>query len=160
MQGVRCTISNLGTGRKARGRFHSSTALSLGKYPLAFIADEAWCLRTELGTMKKRKSLPIRWNVAGSTPDEVAGCFHWPNHSNRTMGLGLTQSLTEMSTRNLPGRKERSARKVDLMAICESAAQKIVEVSTSRLRPLRPVAAITLRFYILGVTPNLQSPST
>jgi hypothetical protein len=41
--------------------------------------------------------------VAGSIPDEVIGFFNWPNPSNRTMTLGSTQPLTEMSTRNLPG---------------------------------------------------------
>jgi hypothetical protein len=36
------------------------------------------------------------------------------------MALGLTQSLTEMSTKNLPGGKGRPARKADnLTAICE-----------------------------------------
>jgi hypothetical protein len=29
--------------------------------------------------------------------------FNLPNTSSRTMALGLTQPLTEMSTRNLPG---------------------------------------------------------
>jgi hypothetical protein len=29
--------------------------------------------------------------------------FNWPNPSSRTMALGSTQPLTEMSTRNLPG---------------------------------------------------------
>jgi hypothetical protein len=40
--------------------------------------------------------------VAGSSPDEV-DFFNWPNPSSCTMALGSTQSLTEMSTRNLPG---------------------------------------------------------
>jgi hypothetical protein len=36
------------------------------------------------------------------------------------MALGSTQSLTEMSTRDLPGVKERPALKADnLTAICE-----------------------------------------
>jgi hypothetical protein len=36
------------------------------------------------------------------------------------MALGLTQPLTEMSTRNLPVGEERQARKADnLTAICE-----------------------------------------
>jgi hypothetical protein len=36
------------------------------------------------------------------------------------MALGLTQSLTEMSTKNLPGNKGRQARGADnLIAICE-----------------------------------------
>jgi hypothetical protein len=41
------------------------------------------------------------WKVAGSIPDGVMGIFHWHNPSGRTMFLGLTQPLTEMSTRNL-----------------------------------------------------------
>jgi hypothetical protein len=40
--------------------------------------------------------------VAGSSADEV-DIFNWPNPSSRTMALGSTQPLTEMSTRNLPG---------------------------------------------------------
>jgi hypothetical protein len=40
--------------------------------------------------------------------------------SSITMALRLTQPLTEMSTRNLPGRKERPVHKVDnFTAICE-----------------------------------------
>ena len=39
--------------------------------------------------------------VAGSTPDVVSGIFHGHNLSGRTMALGLTQPLTEMSTRNI-----------------------------------------------------------
>ena len=39
--------------------------------------------------------------VAGSIPDGVIGIFHWHSPSGRTMALGLTQPLTEMSTRNI-----------------------------------------------------------
>jgi hypothetical protein len=39
--------------------------------------------------------------VAGSIPDGVIGIFHWHNSSGRTMALGLTQPLTEMSARNI-----------------------------------------------------------
>jgi hypothetical protein len=45
--------------------------------------------------------------------------FNWPNPSSRTMTLGSTQTLTEMSTRNLPGGKGGPARKADLTAVCE-----------------------------------------
>jgi hypothetical protein len=38
--------------------------------------------------------------IAGSIPDGVTGIFHWHNASGRNMALGLTQPLTEMSTRN------------------------------------------------------------
>ena len=39
--------------------------------------------------------------VAGSIPDGVIGIFHWHNPSCRTMTLGSTQPLTEMSTSNI-----------------------------------------------------------
>jgi hypothetical protein len=56
----------------------------------------------------------------GSIPEEVTGCFNLSNPSSRTMALGSTQPLTEMSTRNLPGGKGRPTRKADnLTAICE-----------------------------------------
>jgi hypothetical protein len=37
--------------------------------------------------------------VAGSIADEVTGFFNWPNPSSRTIALGWSQPLTEMSTR-------------------------------------------------------------
>jgi hypothetical protein len=44
------------------------------------------------------------------------------------MALGSTQPLTEMGTRNLPGRKGRPARGDDnLTAICEPIVQKMWE---------------------------------
>jgi hypothetical protein len=46
------------------------------------------------GTATNRK-------VAGSIPDGVIGIFHWHNPSDRTMALGSTQPLTEMSTRSI-----------------------------------------------------------
>jgi hypothetical protein len=58
--------------------------------------------------------------------------FNLPNPSSRTMALGSTQSLTEMSTRNLLGgvKSGLPASKADnLTAICEP-------VSTLRCVPL------------------------
>jgi hypothetical protein len=48
-------------------------------------------------------------------PDEV-DFFNLPNPSNRTMALGSTQPLTDMSTRNFPGGKKRSAHRDDNLA--------------------------------------------
>jgi hypothetical protein len=48
-------------------------------------------------------------------PDE-ADFFSFPNPSSRTMVLGSTQCLTEMSTRNLPGGKKRPACRADNLA--------------------------------------------
>ena len=47
------------------------------------------------------ESLRYNRKVAGSIPNGVTGIFHWHNLSGRTMTLGLTQPLTEMSTRNI-----------------------------------------------------------
>jgi hypothetical protein len=60
---------------------------------------------------------------AGRSPDRVpdeVDFFNLPNPSSRTVALGSTQHLTEMSTRNLPGGKNRPARRADnLSAIFE-----------------------------------------
>jgi hypothetical protein len=58
--------------------------------------------------------------VAVSIPEEVIEFLNLRNHSNRTMALGVTEHLTEVNTRNLPGVKGRPALKVDnLTATCE-----------------------------------------
>ena len=45
----------------------------------------------------------LRYNrkVAGSISEGATGKFHWYNPSGRTMALGSTQPLTEMSTENI-----------------------------------------------------------
>jgi hypothetical protein len=56
------------------------------------------------------------------------------------MALGSTQSLTEMSTRNLPGDNGRPTRKADnLTAICEPIVRKMWE--PRRLTTLRASTA-------------------
>jgi hypothetical protein len=57
--------------------------------------------------------------VTGSNSDEVIGFYNWPDPSSRSMALGSTQPLTEMSTRNFLKGKGRQARKADLTAISE-----------------------------------------
>ena len=42
--------------------------------------------------------------VAGSVPESIFGFFRWHNPSVRTMTLGSTQPLTEISTRNISWR--------------------------------------------------------
>jgi hypothetical protein len=56
------------------------------------------------------------WKVVGSSPG-LGGFFNLPNPSSCTMALGLTQPLTETSTRDLPGDKKRRVDK--LAAISE-----------------------------------------
>jgi len=47
------------------------------------------------------KILCDKSEVAGSIPNGVIGIFHWYNPSDRTMALGSTQPLIEMSTRSI-----------------------------------------------------------
>jgi len=48
-----------------------------------------------------KKKRPYCVEIAGSIPDGAIGIFHWNNPSVRTMALGLTQPLTEMSTKKI-----------------------------------------------------------
>ena len=52
-----------------------------------------------VGFLQILNSLTSR-KVAGSIPDCVIGIFHSHNTPGRTMALGSTQPLTEMSARN------------------------------------------------------------
>jgi hypothetical protein len=65
--------------------------------------------------------------VASSIPDEVIGFFNWSNPFSRTMALGSTQPLIEMSTRNLPGNKGWLTMADKLTAISEPILYKMWE---------------------------------
>jgi hypothetical protein len=83
-----------------------------------------WCCLCGCQLWEARGSV-LGW-VAGSNPDEIIGFFNWPTPSIRTIALGSTQPLREMSTRNLPEGKERPARKAkNLTATCELAVYKM-----------------------------------
>ena len=51
--------------------------------------------------------------VAGSNPDGVIGIFHWHNPSGHSMAPGLTQPLTEMSTRYISWGLRRPVHRAD-----------------------------------------------
>jgi hypothetical protein len=72
--------------------------------------------------MLQAGSSPVR------VPDEM-DFFNLLTPASRTMTLVSTQSLTKMSTRNLPGGKKRSARKADNLTTIIS---ENVGASTSR----------------------------
>jgi hypothetical protein len=90
--------------------------------------------------------------LAGSSPvqvpDEVYFFFNLPNPSSRTMALGSTQPLTEMSTRNFPGGKKRPALRADnLAAIYEPNVWKCANLNLPRpYGPPRPVTGINLLY--------------
>jgi hypothetical protein len=86
--------------------------------------------------MLQAGKLPVR------DPDEV-DFFNLPNPSSHTMVLGSNQPLTEMSTRNFPEVKKRSARRADnLAAICEPNVCKLWEPQS--LTTLRATTACTV----------------
>ena len=78
--------------------FYSSITITVGykdtNYSVPFMA---------LGTAVAQwlRCCATNRKVAGSIPDGVIGIFHWHNLSDRSMALGSTQPLTEMSTRSI-----------------------------------------------------------
>jgi hypothetical protein len=82
---------------------------------------QAWHLQCSTKPLRERHYARSR-KVAGSIPDEVIGLFfNLPNPSSCTVALKSSQPRSEMSIRNLPGSKERQARKSDnLTAVCVS----------------------------------------
>jgi hypothetical protein len=60
-----------------------------------------WILCGGTRWLCRKKHLATSWKAAGSNPYAVIGVFHWQNPSGRTMALGSTNPLTEMSTRNI-----------------------------------------------------------
>jgi hypothetical protein len=70
------------------------------------------------------------------------------------MTLGLTQPLTEMSTRNLPVGKAQSVRKANnLIAICVRMVYKMCDSDTSECyEPPQPLIRIILSFYLPLIT--------
>jgi hypothetical protein len=87
------------------------------------------------------------WKVAVSILDEATVFFNSSNPSSRTMVLGSTQPLTEMSTRDPPGGKGRPAgRRVKLTS---------PPPSVSRLSCLENVAA-SMSHSPIGVLGLLQ----
>jgi hypothetical protein len=110
---LRCHVRIWQTGSKSNGRRYIRNQ--------NIIIENLCCFWFLIQYATSRKA-------AGSFPDEVIGFFNWPNHSSRTRVLGLTQSLTKMSTRNLAGCKGRPARETDnLTTICEPTLCKIWE---------------------------------
>jgi hypothetical protein len=95
-------------------------------HPL-FASTQATQIRNSTNDQRLKHYATSR-KITGSITDEVSEFFNWPNPSSRTMVLGSTQPLTEMSTRIHPGGKGQPARKADdLTAICELIVYKMWE---------------------------------
>jgi hypothetical protein len=86
-QNIFLFIKELGLGLDP---IRHSTQSVLGAVSLGYTRWRSW-LR-HCGTSRK---------VAGSIPDRTIGIFHWLNPSDRTLALGSSQPVTEMSTRSI-----------------------------------------------------------
>jgi hypothetical protein len=69
--------------------------------------------------------------VAGSIPDGDIGIYHWHNPSGRTMFLGSTQPLTQMSTRDICWAYMRPVRRADNLTTFTCQMSRNVGASTS-----------------------------
>jgi hypothetical protein len=70
--------------------------------------------------------------VVGSIPDEIIGFFDWPNPCSRTIGLGSTQPLTEISNPESSWGEVTGGRRVRLTILPPSVSRLSTEnVGTS-----------------------------
>jgi hypothetical protein len=90
----------------------------------------------------------------GSIPNEIIEIFNLPDPSSRTMALGFSQLLTEMSLRNLLGGKALPARKAgNLTSSCDCLENVGSSSHVSRpYKPPRPVTGIALLTFTCDIS--------
>ena len=99
--------------------------------------------------------------VARSIPDGVIEIFHWHNPSGRTMALGLTQPLREMSTRNISWGWRRPMRTADNLTTftCRLSWNLGASASWNPQGLSRPVMGLLylLHMKVVSLTPRIAS---
>jgi hypothetical protein len=76
------------------------STLALHKKDKKFYLKDIYQLAVGHAVVQCLRYCATNRKVAVSFPNGVIGIFHWHNPSGRTMALGSTQPLTEMSNRN------------------------------------------------------------
>ena len=99
--------------------------------------------------------------VARSIPDGVTGIFRWHNPSGRTMALGLTQPLTEMSTRNISWGKKRPVSRTDKLTtfMCRLCWNLGASTSWNPQGLSRPVMGLFHLFYLYSLQTGFKMSS-
>jgi hypothetical protein len=83
--------------RNEIARMYRRTTLGM-LLTVLFLAPEQMVARLSL-----LRHYAVSRKVSGSNTDEIIAFFYLTNPSSRTTALGLTQYVTEMRTRNVPG---------------------------------------------------------
>jgi hypothetical protein len=84
--------------------------------------------------------------------------FHWHNPSGRTMALGTTRSLTEMSSRNISGGGVKGGRCVGLTTLPPSSADCLQIWWSQPPRKLQGFSRPVMGFLYLNLYPFTLVP--
>ena len=100
---LKCTENFAPTSIRSMGRSVRSESLCRPHSPRPCCSGNINLNTLDRGTLWRSwlRHCATIWKVAGQIPDGVIGIFHLLNHSGHTTALESTQSLTEMSTRDI-----------------------------------------------------------
>ena len=90
-----------------------------------------------------RGSTALQAGRSRVVPDKFVAIFHWRNPSGRTVALGSTQPLTEMSTKNISWGLTWTVPRADNLTTLKSGSLNLLEPS-GPVQPCTGTAALLL----------------